>query len=80
MTPLSRRTFLGTTLATGAVLAAGRASAASDRAAIYKQIEQRHDEAVRRLQAWIRQPSIAAENRGVSEGCDLTMRLSLIHI
>jgi len=75
MTPLSRRTFLGTTLATGAVLAAGRAGAASDRAAIYKQIEQRHDEAVRRLQAWIRQPSIAAENRGVSEGCDLTMRM-----
>src|SRR4030095_12356672 len=75
MTPLSRRTFLGTTLATGAVLAAGRAGAASDRAAIYKQIEQRHDEAVQRLQAWIRQPSIAAENNGVSEGCDLTMRL-----
>jgi len=75
MTPLSRRTFLGTTLATGAVLAAGRAGAASDRAAIYKQIEQRHDEAVQRLQAWIRQPSIAAENRGVSEGCDLTMRM-----
>src|SRR5207247_7367387 len=35
----------------------------------------RHDESVRRLQHWIRQPSIAAENRGVSEGCDLTMRL-----
>jgi acetylornithine deacetylase/succinyl-diaminopimelate desuccinylase-like protein len=75
MTPLSRRTFLGTGLATGAVLAAGRAGAASDRATIYKQIEQRHDEAVQRLQTWIRQPSIAAENRGVSEGCDLTMRM-----
>ncbi|HKS58650.1 MAG TPA: M20/M25/M40 family metallo-hydrolase [Steroidobacteraceae bacterium] len=75
MTPLSRRTFLGTSLATGAVLAAARAGAASDRAAIYKQIEQRHDEAVQRLQTWIRQPSIAAENRGVSEGCDLTMRM-----
>src|SRR5438046_3133146 len=34
-----------------------------------------NDEAVRRLQEWIRQPSIAAENRGVSEGCDLTIRL-----
>lgn len=75
MTPFSRRSFLGTTLATGAVLAAGRAGAASDRAAIYKQIEQRHDEAVQRLQTWIRQPSIAAENNGVSEGCDLTMRM-----
>jgi acetylornithine deacetylase/succinyl-diaminopimelate desuccinylase-like protein len=75
MTPLSRRSFLGTTLATGAVLAAGRAGAASDRAAIYKQIEQLHDEAVQRLQTWIRQPSIAAENRGVSEGCNLTMQM-----
>jgi acetylornithine deacetylase/succinyl-diaminopimelate desuccinylase-like protein len=75
MTPLSRRSFLGTTLATGAVLAAGRAGAASDRAAIYKQVEQRHDEAVQRMQEWIRQPSIAAENRGVTEGCDLTMRM-----
>lgn len=75
MTPVTRRTFLGTTIATGAALAAGRAGAASDRAAIYKQIEQRHDEAVQRLQEWIRQPSIAAENRGVTEGCDLTMRM-----
>jgi acetylornithine deacetylase/succinyl-diaminopimelate desuccinylase-like protein len=72
---VTRRTFVGTSLATGAMLAAGRAAAASDRAAIYKQIEQRHDEAVQRLQAWIRQPSIAAENRGVTEGCDLTMRM-----
>ena len=63
---VTRRTFVGTSLATGAMLAAGRAAAASDRAAIYKQIEQRHDEAVQRLQAWIRQPSIAAENRGVA--------------
>ena len=28
-----------------------------------------------RLQEWIRQPSIAAENRGVNEGCELTMRM-----
>src|SRR5262249_2289441 len=28
-----------------------------------------------RLQHWIRQPSIAAENRGMTEGCDLTMQL-----
>jgi acetylornithine deacetylase/succinyl-diaminopimelate desuccinylase-like protein len=27
------------------------------------------------LQQWIRQPSIAAENRGVSEGCELTIDL-----
>jgi acetylornithine deacetylase/succinyl-diaminopimelate desuccinylase-like protein len=43
--------------------------------AIRKEIGQRHDESVRRLQSWIHQPSIAAENRGVSEGCELTIRL-----
>lgn len=41
---------------------------------IWTQIEKHHDEAVQRLQEWIKQPSIAAENRGVTEGCDLTMR------
>ncbi len=43
--------------------------------AIRAEIEKRHDESVKRLQEWIRQPSIAAENRGVNEGCDLTMRM-----
>lgn len=42
---------------------------------IWGEIGKRHDEAVRRLQAWIRQPSIAAENNGVSQGCDLTMQM-----
>src|SRR5262249_61863222 len=46
-----------------------------DLAAVQAQIEKRHGQAVQRLQEWIRQPSIAAENRGVTEGCDLTMRL-----
>jgi acetylornithine deacetylase/succinyl-diaminopimelate desuccinylase-like protein len=39
------------------------------------EIEKRHDEAVARLQNWIRQPSIAAENRGMEEGCKLTMEM-----
>jgi acetylornithine deacetylase/succinyl-diaminopimelate desuccinylase-like protein len=39
------------------------------------QIEKQHGENVRRLQEWIHQPSIAAENNGVSEGCDLMIRL-----
>lgn len=42
---------------------------------IRKEIERRHDEAVGRLQQWIQQPSIAAENRGVSEGCELTIQM-----
>src|SRR5204862_17567 len=37
------------------------------------QVERGHDQAVQRLQEWIRQPSIAAENRGMNEGCELTM-------
>ena len=42
---------------------------------VWKEIEKRHDEAVKRLQTWIRQPSIAAENRGMDEGCELTMQM-----
>jgi acetylornithine deacetylase/succinyl-diaminopimelate desuccinylase-like protein len=38
------------------------------------QIEKHHDEAVAQLQEWIKQPSIAAEKRGLDEGCELTMR------
>jgi len=46
-----------------------------DAAAIRAEIEKRHDESVRRLQTWIKQPSIAAENRGMNEGCALMMEL-----
>jgi acetylornithine deacetylase/succinyl-diaminopimelate desuccinylase-like protein len=42
---------------------------------VYEEIGKRHEEAVRRLQDWIRQPSIAAENRGMNEGCALTMQM-----
>ncbi len=57
---------------------AAEAPAGSDKAtaAIRAEIARRHDEGVRRLQDWVRQPSIAAENRGMSEGCDLMMRLA----
>ena len=73
---MHRRTFLQGAAAGAATLAFRdhlRAEA-SELNPIYAQIEKHHDEAVERLQEWIRQPSIAAENRGVSEGCDLTMR------
>src|SRR5262245_65424662 len=74
---MNRRTFLKDAAAGAAALAWAQsaASAESDMDPIRKEIERRHDESVRRLQEWIRQPSIAAENRGVSEGCDLTLRL-----
>jgi acetylornithine deacetylase/succinyl-diaminopimelate desuccinylase-like protein len=65
-----RRDFLLTALGGAAALADSR-----DLDAIRSEIAKRHDESVRRLQEWIRQPSIAAENNGVTQGCDLTMRL-----
>jgi acetylornithine deacetylase/succinyl-diaminopimelate desuccinylase-like protein len=46
----------------------------SELSPIFAQIEKLHDQAVQRLQEWIKQPSVAAENRGVTDGCDLTMR------
>src|SRR5205809_2283653 len=76
--PVDRRAFLETTAAAAAAaLALPRETSADpdDLQPIFTQIEQRHDEAVQRLQEWIRQPSIAAENRGMTEGCDLTMRM-----
>jgi len=47
----------------------------SDLDGIRQEIEKRHDESLRRLQTWIRQPSIAAENRGMKEGCELMMAM-----
>jgi len=76
---MNRRTFLQGSLAGAATLAwpsRSRAAAApTGLGPVLAQVEKRHDEAVRRLQEWIRQPSIAAENRGMSEGCDLTIRM-----
>ncbi len=78
---LDRRTFLRTS-SMAAVAGATALSwphalraAAGDLDAIAAEITKRHDESVKRLQTWIRQPSIAAENRGMSEGCELTMNM-----
>jgi acetylornithine deacetylase/succinyl-diaminopimelate desuccinylase-like protein len=73
---MNRRDFLQGAAVGAAVLAWPRSGLADDsnRDAIWAQVEKRHDEAVQRLQEWIHQPSIAAENNGVNEGCELTMR------
>ncbi len=70
---LDRRTFLQGAAALATARLAGGADA-SQLKAVHTEIDKHHDEAVHRLQEWIRQPSIAAENRGMTEGCDLTMR------
>src|SRR5437867_11347321 len=43
---------------------------------IESEIEKRHDESVGRLQEWVKHPALAAEDRGVDEGCELMMRLA----
>src|SRR5438034_9925743 len=43
---------------------------------IESEIEKRHDESVGRLQEWVKHPALAAEDRGMDEGCDLMMRLA----
>jgi acetylornithine deacetylase/succinyl-diaminopimelate desuccinylase-like protein len=72
---MNRRNFLQGALAGATTLAFPRWSYANqdNLQPVWTEIEKRHNESVQRLQSWIRQPSIAAENRGVNEGCDLTI-------
>ena len=75
---MDRRAFIQDAAATAAAVALPGWAGTNhhdDLAPIFAQVDKRLDEAVQRLQEWIRQPSIAAENRGVNEGCELTMRL-----
>jgi acetylornithine deacetylase/succinyl-diaminopimelate desuccinylase-like protein len=74
---LSRRDFVAGAAAGATLLATARAQASSGRSAIYKEIDKRHDESVARLQDWLRQGSIAAENVGMQEGCETMRRLAL---
>lgn len=51
-------------------------SAEDDFADVKAQITKQHDEAVKRLQEWIKLPSIAAENRGFPEGAEFMAKLA----
>src|SRR5207247_249444 len=70
----SRRAGLKGALA-GAASAALPSFGAEDLAPVYDEIRKRHDEAVQRIQHWIRQPTIAAENVGSEEGLRLMIEL-----
>src|ERR1041384_2228082 len=74
---MNRREFIATTAAATASLALPRLSESQqeDLKPVWNEIEKRHDESLQRLQECIKQPSIAAENRGMTEGCELTMRM-----
>jgi acetylornithine deacetylase/succinyl-diaminopimelate desuccinylase-like protein len=77
MPKATRRRFLGATATSAAALALPRSSFAQDPlAAIRDEARKRHDESVKRLQDWIRLPSIAAESRAMNEGCELMMQLA----
>lgn len=72
---VGRRAFLGATAAALLPAREARAETASDLKPVLNEIEKRHEEAVRRIQDWIKQPTIAAENKGINEGTDLMVRL-----
>ena len=72
-----RRALLQGAAAGAMLLAPGAAFAASaDREAILKAVEAGHAASVARIQDWIRNPSIAAENYRMQEGADYMARLA----
>ena len=74
---MTRRDLLAAAAASAAALAVpGFAAGPDERAAVHAEILRHREEALARLRDWIRQPSIAAENRGMAEGCDLMLRLA----
>ena len=73
MNSIHRREFLAGAAALLSPVA--RAATTPDLKPIQGEIAKRHDESVRRIQDWMKQPTIAAENKGINEGCDLMMRL-----
>lgn len=73
----TRREFLGVTASSAAALALPRFAFAADALDLVRaEVEKRRAEGVARLQEWVRQPSIAAENRGMNEGCTFMMHLA----
>ena len=79
---MNRREFVQAASA-GAVLAAAPAavlaaasSRSGDKAAVLAQIPKMHDENLKRLQAWIALPSIAAENRNYPQGPEYMAELA----
>ena len=76
MNPLSRRTLLGAALGTAAASSWSRlALGAAPSGPLAAEIARRHDENVQRLQAWIREPCIAAEGKGYETGVPFFMQM-----
>src|SRR5437764_2314492 len=71
---IDRRSFIAGAAA-AALSPAARAASTADLKPVVAEIEKRHDEIVHVLQEWIKQPTIAAENRGINEGCEFMMHM-----
>src|SRR5687767_2123213 len=78
MNTIDRRTFVKTAALAGAATLTmnQRLWAADDFDPIRQEIAKRHDETLKGLQDWIKQISIAAENRGYPEGAEFMIKLA----
>src|SRR5437868_2715596 len=74
---MTRKTFfMAAGTAATIFLSNQQAWCADDLTDIKEQITKQHDQSVKRLQDWIHQVSIAAENRGYPEGADYMIQLA----
>ena len=76
MSTIYRRALIPIVALTTAVATTGTVPAAEDLAPIKAEITKRHDEALKRLQDWIKLPSIAAENLNSAEGAEYMAKLA----
>src|SRR6266513_1575758 len=73
---MTRKTFFMAATAAATIFVSNQqAWSADDLTDIKEQITKQHDQTVKRLQDWIHQVSIAAENRGYPEGADYMIKL-----
>ncbi|XXX79534.1 M20/M25/M40 family metallo-hydrolase [Sorangium sp. So ce134] len=80
MLDVNRRTFIAGAAAAGALasfprLAEGADGKVVDLSPVYGKITEQLRQSIGRIQRWIQQPSISAQNVGITECCDLTMEL-----
>jgi acetylornithine deacetylase/succinyl-diaminopimelate desuccinylase-like protein len=75
---MKRTRLLATSITAFAIIAIAPNSHSADDeiGTIKSEITKRHDEAVKRLQDWIAQVSIAAEDRGYPEGAEYMAKLA----
>lgn len=80
MLDIDRRAFIVGAASAGVLasfprLAEGAGGKAVDLSPVYGKITEQLEQSIERIQRWIQQPSISAQNVGITECCDLTMEL-----